>query len=218
MDQGLWDLAKDGQARKANKIRSAESSYTIKVLDKDILVLPKVFYPAIDTVLLIKTVEVEATDVVLEPFSGTGAISIFISDRARKVVATDINPDAIENIRKNIQLHHKEDKVSAILANVFPDSTERFDLIVANPPYTNNPAKDMVERSMWDKNHEALRFFLANAPRHLSEKGRIFCSWSNFGDFDFFERTAREAGYTMQKSGEATKEWQIYRVYKLTCP
>lgn len=211
----LGQLAKTTQARVAEKMRTAEKSYPVTVLDKKIIVFPRVFCPATDTILLIQSARIEETDRVLEPFSGSGAVSVFLANRASSVVATDINPEAVKNINENIRLHGLETKMRVVQADIFPDEKTRFDVIVANPPYTDNEAHDDVEKAFWDKNHQTVRAFFREAKKHLAPDGKIYCSWSNFADFDFFEKMVKANRYSIQPISETSKEWKTYRVYEI---
>ncbi len=58
-------------------------------------------------------------EVVLNMFSGIGAFSILIAKRVRncRVFSVDINPLAIEYLKKNILLNHVEDRVIPILGD-----------------------------------------------------------------------------------------------------
>jgi release factor glutamine methyltransferase len=215
LDASLDQLAKEGQQNKASKMRLANKPYFVEVLTQKIIVLPHVFYPEIDTELLIKTVTIEKSERLLEPFAGTGTISIFLAHKAKEIIATDINPHAVKNVNENIRLHKLESSVKAIQADIFPRNGGKFDVIVANPPYTDNVAKNIEEKSMWDVNHEVVKQFLREARGYLNTNGRIYCSWANFADFGLFENLIKTSGYSFRIVGEVSKKWQVYRVYEL---
>lgn len=216
MESTLEEIAKAKQKLKAEKLRSLQNSYSINVLGKEIIVLPNVFYPSIDTILLIESIPVKKTDYVLEPFAGTGVISVLLADKVSKIIATDINPDAVENIKKNISLYNLQNKVTAILTDIFPNTETKFDVIIANPPYTDNKANNFAEKSMWDEGHKTIKMFLDKAKSYLKDTGKIYSSWSNFADFDFFEKIVIEHGFKINKISEISKEWQVYHVYEIT--
>jgi methylase of polypeptide subunit release factors len=196
-------------------MKSVEKPYTVNVLNKRIVVFPYVFPPKTDTVLLIKSVKVKRGEAVLEPFAGTGLVSVFLAKNASKVISTDINPYAVRNIDKNIELHGLGKKMKAVRANIFPRKAHVFDLIVANPPYTDSKANGMAEKAFWDKGHRTLRLFFRRAKKHLTPKGRIYCSWPNFADFGFFEKLVRAEGYSLCQVGRVSKKWKEYRVYEI---
>ena len=183
------------------------------------IVLPTVFYPATDTILLIETVLNEniitEKSIVLEPCAGTGVISLFLAEKAQRVVATDINKLAIKNIIVNSQKYNLFHKIIAMNADVFPALSLKYDLIVINPPYTDKEAGDDVERAFWDKGHNTVRKLLNEGRTYLSAEGKIYLSWANFADFYFIEHLAAEEGYEIVLKAERVKEEKIYRVYEL---
>ncbi len=204
------------QEKRLERMRSCSASYTITLLGKEIIVLPNVFYPATDTKLLIETTRINPDESVLELCAGTGAISLFLAEGARRILATDINQHAIDNINANIKKHYLTGKMEAMIANVFPETNEKFDVLVINPPYTDKEAKDVVEMSVWDKDNIVIKKVLSGARKYLIPIGRIYVSWANFADFYFFENLVRKENYKIQRIAETTKENHTYRVYELT--
>lgn len=215
LDLSLHEKAIMGQSKKANKMKVVNVPYEVEVFGKKIIVFPHVFYPAIDTELLIQSIQIKPNERVLEPFAGTGAISIFLFPNASTIVSTDINPFAVKNMQENIRLHGLEKKVKAIHTDIFPNGEEKFDVIVANPPYSAHEAKNVEEKSMWDKDHETVKRFLEEAKNYLKPNGRIYCSWANFADFEFFEDLAKANQYSIKSINEIKNDWQIFRVYEI---
>ncbi|MCP5004364.1 MAG: methyltransferase [Planctomycetes bacterium] len=82
----------------------------------------------------------------------------FACDNAKHVTATDINPISVDNIVLNAKINALEYKLTAIKTDLFPsDTSSKYDVIIINPPYTNHPTKDIVEKSVWDKNHSTIK-------------------------------------------------------------
>jgi len=184
-----------------------------------IVCLPNVFYPQRDTVLLAKTVKVSGEETVLEPCSGSGFISIYLAKKAKHVYSTDINKSAVENIKENVKLHNLGDKVSVFHCDLFPDTDTKYDVIVANLPYTDSKAANDVEKCVWDENHATTIKFFKEVKEHIKEDGKIYLSWGNFADFDFLEGLARESGFSMEKvaSTKDSKDKEvIYNIYLVT--
>lgn len=76
---------------------------------------------------------------VLDVGTGSGCLAVSIAKHCRKahVDAVDISADAIEIARKNAEKYHVEDRIDFIAADFLSDfkSSEKYDLIVSNPPY-----------------------------------------------------------------------------------
>lgn len=204
------------QQRKMDRMRSLQAPYEIDVLGKKLIVHPRVFYPATDTELLIETVKprVFAGDRVLEPFAGTGAIGIHLAPYVDSVLAVDKNPYAVKNIRENAQAHRLEHKITALQADIFP-KRGTFDLIIINPPYSDQTARDEIEASMWDKDHATVKKFFERARNYLTTHGSLYTSWANFADFTFLEDLMEKEGYCFSSIAEKTKENKTYKIYQV---
>lgn len=112
--------------------------------------LPGVFFPhfTLSTRFLMSFLELQ--DLVgvsfLELGCGTGMISCLAAKKGAKVLATDINPTALENARRNAVLNHVElDTLHSDLFNDIPQ--QHFDYIVINPPYYPKNPKDDAEKA-----------------------------------------------------------------------
>ena len=89
---------------------------------------PEVYAPAEDTWLLLRAAREECRDGerVLEIGCGSGAVSGALCQRAR-VLATDINPHAVQEARDR--------GVEVLRTDLFSGICGQFDLILFNPPY-----------------------------------------------------------------------------------
>ena len=67
---------------------------------------PEVYEPAEDTFLFAENLQVGRRDRVLEIGTGTGIIAIIVSRKCSTVIATDINPPAIDLYAKNFNPHN----------------------------------------------------------------------------------------------------------------
>ncbi len=78
---------------------------------------------------------------VLELCAGSGLCSLLLADRAQQVVGTELNAEAVEAARFNVALNGLSDKVDIRLGSLYePVRGERFDLVLANPPFQPVPA------------------------------------------------------------------------------
>jgi|WetSurMetagenome_2_1015567.scaffolds.fasta_scaffold15941_4 release factor glutamine methyltransferase len=137
---------------------------------------PGVYEPKEDSALLADNQMVEKGDYVLDMGCGSGIQAIVASRKAKKVLAVDINPQAIETARRNAETNNSENidyRISDLFGNIKED--EKFDMIIFNPPYVPSDEKDM-EAKAWaggTLGRETIDRFLEAAPNHLTEKGRI---------------------------------------------
>jgi len=156
----------------------------------------KVYEPAEDTFLLAKNLEVEEKEVVLDMGTGCGILAVLATEKAKKVVATDINPYAIDCAEKNAETNRVEDKIEFRLGDLFqpirPD--ESFGLILFNAPYL--PSEPYEERSWigraWaggTSGREVIDRFVTDALEFLKADGKILLVQSSLSDINkTFER------------------------------
>lgn len=97
-----------------------------------------------DGVLLGAWVDVDKALHMLDVGCGTGLISLILAQRAShaRIVATDINEDAISIAKQNFLNSSWKERLSAIMVDFRSfESNVCFDLIVSNPPYFEDSLK-----------------------------------------------------------------------------
>ncbi len=103
--------------------------YTVNVDERVLIPRPET------EILAEKAIEVSDGKKVLDLCTGSGAIAIAIKKEkpAADVFATDISESAISLAKENAENNGAEIKFS--VGDLFGDLTEKFDVIVSNPPY-----------------------------------------------------------------------------------
>lgn len=155
----------------------------------NIEILNGVYKPSDDTFLLLRTIELEGKEKVLEIGCGTGFISLHCKDLGCQVVAVDKNYDAVKNTKINSKKNElrldvrKSDLFSAV------DETD-WDVMIFNPPYL--PQKENLQQDdRWDggkKGYETIDRFLKDAKKYLKEKGKIYICFSSLAENNMINR------------------------------
>jgi release factor glutamine methyltransferase len=175
-------------------------------------IFEEVYEPAEDTLLIADYLAqvVKETDTVLDMGTGCGILAIVAAKKALKVVATDLNPHAVECARLNIKTSNVSSKVDVRLGDLFEliQKTEKFDLIVFNAPYLPSELdeeKTWVERA-WAGGHSGRHVidkFIDEAPQYLKENGRILLAQSTLAKVEKtitqFSRAGFEASVVAEK-------------------
>ena len=125
---------------------------------------------------------------VLDLCTGSGCLAILAALRfpGAKVDAVELSKDAIEVARRNVADHRLKKRVRLLRGDLFaPTKGERYDLIVANPPYVDDdgmaalpPECRHEPRLALDGGSDGLsvvRRILDEAGRHLNESGGLLC-------------------------------------------
>lgn len=156
-------------------------------------IFEEVYEPAEDTFLLADYLAqaVEETDAVLDVGTGCGILAVLAARKAQKVVATDLNPYAVECARLNAVTNDVSDSVDVRLGDLFDpiQKTERFDLIVFNAPYLPS---EPHEKETWigrawaggPTGRQVIDRFIDEAPHHLRENGRVLLAQSTLANVD----------------------------------
>ncbi len=182
------------------------SGKIVEYLGKEFILYKNVFWPFEDSKpLIVENFKIARSESVLDVGTGSGVIAIFAAyNGAERVVALDINPEAVRCAKENSKKHGFEKIIEVRLSDVFesvkPD--EKFDVVTANLPFRNKKASDFVEASQWDTDFQTHKKFFSGVDRILKPKGRIYMSQSNFGDVDEMKRLAHDAGFSVSPIGE----------------
>ena len=109
-----------------------------KYEDIHLKISPDVFHPGFffSTKLLLKYIKQLplAGQRLLEPGCGSGLISFYAAKQGAIVTATDINPVAIEFLKRNILINQVE--LTTIQSDLFKNiPVQQFDIVAINPPY-----------------------------------------------------------------------------------
>lgn len=123
---------------------------------------------------------------VLDMCTGSGciAISIALFGKPSKVAASDISEKALEVARENAK-SLKSGEISFIQGDMFENVTDKFDIIVSNPPYIETgeidelmpEVRDYIPRLALDGDIDGLKFYRIiskEAVKKLNKNGRIF--------------------------------------------
>jgi len=161
------------------------------------LVVPRgVYAPRSDTAFLADSLPAVTGAEVLELCSGSGALALKAAARgAARVLAVDCSARAVAAARVNARLNrlgHVEVRRGDLLDALRPQ--ERFDVIVANPPYL--PA-EVDDDPRWDAGADGrgvLDRIVAGAPARLRPGGRLALVQSGFAGVEKTVSALRRAG------------------------
>lgn len=183
------------------QMRAHKHSYETAVMDLKIMVLPGVWSPAYDSSSLFhleNMPNVKGLDF-LEIGSGTGIISVYASRfGAKKVVAVDINPEAVRNTQLNFE-HFSISNGEVFLSDVFSNVRGKFDLIIWNAPYHDCRAGDMLERGCADEGYRDIRTFFQKVRTYLKPGGKVIFGFSESGDISLIEALIAINGFRIKR-------------------
>lgn len=149
-----------------------------------------IYEPAEDSFLLANEIKNYAKGKkVLDMGSGSGIQAEYaLKAGASSVLASDINKESIEHIRKK--------GIKSKQSNLFSNISGKFDLILFNPPYLPEDSREDKESrkvTTGGKNgDEIICKFLNEAYKHLSKKGEMLLVVSSLTPFNRINRILKK--------------------------
>ena len=209
----------------ANILRGVENHvapYVMKIKGINLTLFPYVFNPgyAKAAIFFLDHLGVKEGDVVLDPFTGSGIDAIIaLKQGASKAVAIDKFTLPFLCAKYNSQILGLNDKLDVRQGDIFSklNENEKFDLIIANPPFRDMSAKSESAAALRDEGYTSLRKFFKNAKNHLKENGRIRLLFADVGDMELMEKIAEENGFNKTIIAESKFASHVrIRVYEFT--
>lgn len=123
----------------------------------------------------------------LDMGTGSGIIAEkMVRSGAEKVVAVDINEEAVEEAREKLDEY---ENVEVFQSDLFENVDRKFDLIAFNPPYLPGAGdeSDLEGEEIWrggESGEEFTEQFLKASEDYLSENGEVIFVVSSLSDFD----------------------------------
>ena len=150
-----------------------------------------VYRPAEDSMLLLRHAQARLHGSVLDMGTGSGVLAVAAAQKpeVERVVAVDIDPDAIVLARRRTEESGVSDGIEFRIGDFFEGMDgERFDFILFNPPYL--PSEEPIDEASWSGGEgggEVIRSFLDAADGHLKPGGAIIMVLSSQTGLDFEE-------------------------------
>jgi release factor glutamine methyltransferase len=145
--------------------------------------------------------EIVGTKSLLEIGTGTGIISIFCALNGASVIATDINPAAVQNAIDNVKRRGLSN-VCVRMGDLYsPIKTgERFDYIFWAHPFNNwdSPVHDVLFRSGMDFKYQGVRGYIMGARKFLTRNGKLLLGTGDSADLETISRIAYVNDYTIR--------------------
>ena len=120
----------------------------------------------------------------LEIGTGNGEIAIYAAEKGAEVTATDINTEALQQVREKAESKGLE--MELIESDLFESIEEDdYDVVVFNPPYLPGDG-GIGDEEIWrggETGVEVSERFIEEVELYLSEKGSLFIVASSLADY-----------------------------------
>lgn len=193
--------------QRLRKIRNLITPYHLEFSGVRIYVHPNVYPTSELSEIVVECMDdsiygISLGDHILDYGTGTGFLAINAALRGAKVVATDVNPYAIECARYNVESYKLESQIELRLGRSFEciRADERFDIILAGVPWDDAEPLDFLEMAMFDSGFGMKKDLFLHGNKALKEGGRIFLTYSEFAQkLHPIEKFDRRYTYTVLK-------------------
>ncbi|MBU5558021.1 MAG: methyltransferase [Candidatus Aenigmatarchaeota archaeon] len=169
-----------------------------------------VYAPAEDSELLAEAmaITIKPGMAVLDMGCGCGLLAVLAAKAGADVTAADINPVAVRLTCKNADANGF--KVRAVVSDLFENISEKFDLIVFNPPYL--PDNDNIKGSEAWNRRDVIERFIAAVGEHLSPDGKILLLVSSLTPAEEIVRALEKAGLSTEVVAQRKVPWETLSV------
>lgn len=192
-----------------------------RVAGRPILVLPQVLNPKLFRTgeffaQTLSTIPLPSESTVLDMGTGAGIGAIAAAEQAARVIAVDVNPEAVRCARINVLLNGVEDRVDVLEGDLFaPLGERRFDVVLFNPPFLRGEPHTLLDRAFYAT--DVVDRFAADLPRHLRADGYALLLLSSDADQDALLQSF--AGRHFDAEVVATRDLrsEVAAIYRLRC-
>ena len=187
-----------------------------------LVVLPRVFNPAIfrSTPVALAALAgepIQPDHRVLDIGTGSGVLAVSAAQRSRRVVAVDVNPEAVRCARINATLNTVDDRIDVRPGDLFEAvADERFSLIVCNPPFYRGDAGTDFDQALVSP--DFAERLAAGIDNHLDADGRALVVLSSEGDEAGFLASFQDAGLAVETALHRDLVSEIVTVHRLCRP
>lgn len=212
------------------EIGNHANPYTIEILGINLEIYPEVFSPKYftDSAWFAKILpSIIGKSKLLEIGTGTGLIALLSALNGAEVTATDINPQAVLNAKKNFKNYNLN--IPTYLGSVYDslDESQKFDYIFWNHPfnYGTDPDETVLLKAGFDFKYESLEKYIAEAKNHLMPSGKLLLGTGNYADLERINEIASSHHYSLKlltkeifpisENHTITNDYRIYEFIEL---
>jgi HemK-related putative methylase len=164
-----------------------------------------------------KHIMVTSKDTVLDMGTGSGIQAITSGHAGSKVIAVDINPEAVMFAQKNVKANGLEYTVSVLEGDLFTslDPQHKFSVILFSPPYLEGKPETYFDMALYDSDKELVSRFFRDAKEYLCPGGYVQMIYSSLAGTEQAVSIAEQSGWDhsiMARARTFTEEFIIYRL------
>lgn len=163
---------------------------------------------------------VRPEDAVLDMGTGSGIQAITAGRSGSRVVAVDINPEAVQSAKKNVTANGLENTVSVIDGDLFSslDPQDKFSVILFTPPYLEGTPKTCFDKALYDSDKKLVSRFFREAKEYLRPGGYVQMVYSSIAGTEEAVSIAEHLGWNHSIIARTKTFSEEFIIYRLTLP
>lgn len=194
--------------------------HRVTILGNTFDISEKVFNPGYyyTSIYMAKNIKVSPDDTVLDMGTGSGIQAVTAAQTASKVIAIDINPEAVRHAKINIEANGLKDRISVMEGDLFSPLEKKpaFSVILFTPPYLEGLPRSDFERALFDPEKTLIKRFFREAQYYLRQDGYIQMLYSSMADHETALSIARKLGWRSELISRQDTFSERFLIYKIT--
>ncbi|MDH4028201.1 MAG: tRNA (adenine(22)-N(1))-methyltransferase TrmK [Nitrospirota bacterium] len=176
---------------------------------------PKYYYTSR---FMAEHIGVTPDDIVLDMGTGSGIQAVTAAEKASRVIAVDINPEAVRLARKNVRANGVEDVVSVMEGDLFTplDNARKFSVILFTPPYLEGRPLTGFDHALFDPDKILIRRFFTEAGQYLGPGGYVQMLYSSIAGHEHALRVSEQFGWDRSLIARGKTFTETFFIYKMT--
>ena len=204
-------------------VLSSRRTRQVAIDDLQLEIPPTVFHPGVFVTSKIFARYLRTRDFTgksaVEVGTGSGILALSAARAgADRVLALDINPNAVQGALANAQRNGLRAVVDARQSDLFSSvaRSEQFDVVISSPPSFAGEAIDLADRA-WHAGpgYCHIRPLFLQAAKHLKPDGEMLILLSSDTNIALMERLAGEAGLTWTLVVQRSILVEAFLIYRL---
>ncbi len=175
---------------------------------------PKYYYTS---AYMAQNINVAPDDVVLDMGTGSGVQAVTAARTALKVVAIDINPEAVRHAEINAEANGLKDRITVMEGDLFSPLRKEpvFSVILFTPPYLEGLPRSDFEHSLFDPGKALIKRFFSEAQSYLRQDGYIQMLYSSLADHEKALTIIRGLGWHCELMSSQETFSESFSIYKI---
>jgi release factor glutamine methyltransferase len=174
---------------------------------------PKYYYTS---QFMARHINVQPDDSVLDMGTGSGIQAITAGKTASRVVAVDINPEAVQYAARNVEVNGLSNRISVLEGDLFSSigRDQKFSVILFTPPYMQGKTECYFDHALFDGDNRLLRRFFKEAGEFITPNGYVQMVYSSIADPESVVEISRECGWRHDLIGHEKTSMEEFFIYR----